>query len=283
MFFGYNTNGFAHHRLADTLMILKDIGYDAVAITLERDHLDPPDQQGVDACVRSIAPLIESTGLRPTIETGARFILDPWRKHQPTLLSAATKDARRRIDFIIAAIDVASKINADTVSLWSGASDDGADEPTLWKRLTRSLAVVLDHAASRGVRLALEPEPAMFVDTMARFGELIDRVPDACLGLTLDIGHLMCLDDGNLDRHLDTWGDRLCNVHIEDMRRGVHEHLMFGEGEINFDASMRSFVRAAYTGPLHVELSRHSHVAIGAARRSHRFLTNLKQEACSGC
>ena len=30
------------------------------------------------------------------------------------------------------------------------------------------------------------------------------------------------------------WADRLVNVHIEDMRAGVHDHLMFGEGEIDF-------------------------------------------------
>lgn len=277
MYFGYNTNGFAHHRLADTLEIIAEIGYDAAAITLEAEHLDPPNQRGVDACVRAIAPLIEATGLRPTIETGARFILDPRRKHQPTLLSAGPADVRTRVELLNAAIDVASQVNADSVSLWSGVSDDGADETTSWNRLTESLSSVLNHAASRGVRLAFEPEPGMFVDTMARFAELIDRVPDAALGLTIDIGHVMCLDDGQLDRHLDRWRDRLCNIHIEDMHRGLHEHLMFGDGEIDFDAVLRSLRRAGYTGPAHVELSRHSHMAVDAARRSHRFLTAVNR------
>ena len=59
---GYNTNGFAHHRLGDALTILAEIGYRSVALTLEHDQLDPPDRTGIDACVRSLKPLIDEAG-----------------------------------------------------------------------------------------------------------------------------------------------------------------------------------------------------------------------------
>ena len=37
----------------------------------------------------------------------------------------------------------------------------------------------------------------------------------------------------------------LWNVHIEDMRTGVHDHLMFGEGEIDFAEVLRRWTRSA--------------------------------------
>jgi sugar phosphate isomerase/epimerase len=70
------------------------------------------------------------------------------------------------------------------------------------------------------------------------------------------------------------WRDALVNVHIEDMRAGVHEHLMFGEGEIDFAPILRAFVDIGYRGGLHVELSRHSHDAPRIARQAFEFLSS---------
>ena len=46
---GYNTNGFAHHTLEDAVAILAEIGYESVAVTLERDLLDPRDARATGA------------------------------------------------------------------------------------------------------------------------------------------------------------------------------------------------------------------------------------------
>lgn len=275
MLLGYNTNGFAHHRLEDALAIIAELGYGSVALTLERGELDPPDRRGVAACVQRIAPLLAGSGLHVTIETGSRFILDPRRKHQPTLVSRAAADRARRVEFLKAAIDVAAGLNADSVSLWSGAADDGAGFDGAWPRLIEGLREVLDHAAARGVRLGFEPEPGMVVDTMERFGRLHREIGSPLLGLTLDVGHVYCLGDGEPGEHIRRFRDVLWNVHIEDMRRGRHEHLPFGEGDMDFPPIFAALREIGYAGPVHVELSRHSHDAVEAARRAMEFLRPL--------
>lgn len=272
MHLGYNTNGFPHHRIEDTLAILAEIGYESVALTLEHDHLSPPTPAGVSSTVALLKPLLVQTGFRVTIETGARFMLDPRRKHQPTLVSASVDDRRRRIEFLKAAIDIAAELSADSVSLWSGTPDDEAAPNELFDRLTHALSIVLDHARTRDVRLSFEPEPGMFIDTMASHERLVAAVSHPLLGLTLDVGHIHCLGDGNLADHVRQWKDRLWNVHLEDMRYGRHEHMMFGEGEIDFQAVTRTLKEADYAGPVHVELSRHGHDAVNIARRSYEFL-----------
>src|SRR5205807_3610231 len=123
MRFGYNTNGFAHHRLEDAVAILADLGYDSIAITLDYHTLNPSDPNLPDQ-LRAVRDIVQCRNLRTVIETGARFLLDPWRKHQPALLSADPAQRQQRIDFLLQAIDIARELSADAVSFWSGAADD---------------------------------------------------------------------------------------------------------------------------------------------------------------
>ena len=269
---GYNTNGFTDHRLEDAIAILAEIGYQSVAVTLESNLLDPPDPRGVACAVERLKPLVDRGGLGVTIETGSRFILDPRRKHQPTLLSGSEDDRRTRLEFLKAAVDVAAEVGAESVSLWSGTADDNANVGELFARLTIGLTELLDHAASRGVRLSFEPEPGMFIDTMAKFGQLYREMAHPQFGLTLDVGHVYCLVDGLPDELIQQWRNVLWNVHMEDMRRDVHEHLMFGAGEMDFAPIFQALHEIDYPGPVHVELPRHSHNAVEVARRSFEFL-----------
>ncbi len=271
---GYNTNGFAHHRLEDALAILAELGYQSVALTLDYHTLNPydPDTSRQLPLVRAN---LQNRGLAVVIETGARFLLDPWRKHQPTLLSTDAEARQRRLDFLRRAVDVAAALHAEAVSFWSGTAMEPASEETLMDRLVQGCRQLCAYAEERQVRLAFEPEPGMFIDTMARFAPLHQRVAHPLFGLTIDIGHLHCMGETPIAAHLRRWRDWLWNIHIEDMRRGVHDHLMFGEGEIDFTEVMTTLAEIGYSGGVHVELSRHSHDAVETARRARAFLSRL--------
>jgi len=281
---GYNTNGLAFHRLQDALRLIAETGFKSVALTLDYQHLDPTDRESAVRAAASLRPLIGRLGLRVTIETGARFILDPRHKHQPTLISAKQSDRRRRIELLKTAIDVAATLQADSVSLWSGGPDD-EDEAgarfqsrtsNLRRRLLASLTQVLQHARRVGVKLAFEPEPGMFIDRMAGYASLCRQLDDPLFGLTLDVGHVHCLNDGDVCEHIRAGKDRLWNVHVADMRRGVHEHLMFGEGQIDFAPIFQTLREIEYAGPVHVELSRHSYDAVRAMQQAWGFVKRLE-------
>ncbi|MEZ6109664.1 MAG: sugar phosphate isomerase/epimerase family protein [Pirellulaceae bacterium] len=274
MLLGYNTNGLAHHSPLDAIAVLADIGYRSVALTIDHSTLNPfSPRQAFERQLCDIRTLLESHGMRSVIETGARFLLDPWVKHEPTLVSSTADDRRRRIDFLREAIDIAAELGADCVSFWSGIARDDASEQELLDRLAAGLHDVIAYADQRKITLGFEPEPGMFIDTMAHFDRLLQWVDAPHFRLTLDVGHLYCQGEVPIADYIHRWGSRIVNVHLEDMRAGVHEHLMFGEGEMDFPPILKAIREVGYEGGVHVELSRHSHDGPNAARRAYEFLS----------
>jgi L-ribulose-5-phosphate 3-epimerase len=268
---GYNTNGFAHHRLDDALAILADLGYESVALTIDHHVLNPFEPE-LPKRTEHVRQLLDKLQLRCVVETGARFLLDPRHKHQPTLISPTSDERERRLGFLCEAVQIARELGADAISFWSGTATDDAPAETLMERLVDSCLRLADFAETRDVRLAFEPEPGMFIATLAQFTPFFEAMRSPCFGLTLDMGHLHCQGEEPIAEHIKTWRNNLWNVHIEDMRRGVHEHLMFGEGEMDFPPLLRALKDIDYTGGIHVELSRHGHDAVNAATRAIAFL-----------
>jgi len=274
MLLGYNTNGFAFHRLKDAVLILHELGYSAVGLTLDVHHLNPFDA-GPEISAQRLRNVLDRFGMRCVVETGARFLLDSRRKHQPTLVDPSETERSKRIDFLLTSLQLASLLGADAVSFWAGTPPDGCADDLARERLLQSLPPLLKKAKSIGVPLALEPEPGMAVATAEQGMEIVRRVGDPSLGLTIDVGHVHCNSEGDVPAILRSVGDRLLNVHLEDMKAGVHDHLMFGEGEMEFPPIFEALKAIGYSKGVYVELSRHAHDAVVAAATAMAFLKPL--------
>jgi sugar phosphate isomerase/epimerase len=262
----YGTNGFADHRLGDALAVLADLGYGGVALTLDHQHLDPFAPDLADR-TRSVARQLERHGLAVAVETGARYLMDPHHKHEPTLVSAEGRE--RRLDLLLRAVDVAADLGAPVVSLWSGILPPGTAAAEGWRRVLSGLEQVLPHAEHRGVVLAVEPEPGMFLERAADVLELRRRLGDPQhVQVTLDVGHLRCNEDDDPAAVVRAVGHALAHVQVDDMRRGVHEHLELGTGEVDLPPVLAALEEVGYRGLLAVELPRHSHAAPLVAARS---------------
>ena len=271
---GYNTNGMAHHDPMEAIELLAELGFESVAITVDHPWLSPK-SSNLESQLNAIRKALEQHGMGSVIETGARFLLDPKVKHFPTLMEPDDGCSVIRSEFLKFCIRLAAQLNSDCVSLWSGAAAPSETESDNWNRLSDRLGRILDYAEGLDVVVGFEPEPGMFIDTVTRYGELKSRLAHSNLKMTLDVGHLHCLGELPIEEKIRSWSDDIVNVHIEDMRLGVHDHLMFGEGEIDFPPVIQAFADIGYSGGLHVELSRHSHNAVETARASRQFLAAM--------
>lgn len=257
---GYQTNGLQNHRLGDALRLLAEHGYAAVGITPDTCHLDPfatSDRELADT-----ARLLADLGLLPVMETGARFLLDPRQKHEPTLMTADPAARERRFAYYQRVAAMGARLGAKVLSFWAGIDrqPDAGSRDRLLAGVRRTCAVV----RAEGLEPALEPEPGMAVETVADWRALQADLGTEAPGLTLDVGHLYAVDEGDPCAVLAAAGPFLRQVHLEDMRRGVHEHLPPGTGDVDFDGVLSTLEKTGYDGPVCFELSRSSHVAPSA-------------------
>jgi len=279
---GYNTNGLAHHRVLDALELVSELGYEALSITPDVGQLDPfrLDREEV-AAVRARA---EELGLELTLESGARYLLDPLRKHRPNLLDDDPAERARRTELLLRHVDLAADLGASVLALWAGAAEDGAvgdrrdgkrASEELWRRLCDGLRPVLARGRAQGVQIAFEPEPGMFVERPAGYVELVERLGKDGdeLGLALDLGHCHATRDLPVADVIRRFAPRLVLVQLDDSKDGEHVHRMFGEGDLDLPSALGALLEVGFDGVAAVELSRDSHRGPEAAREA---LTRLR-------
>ena len=252
---GWNSNSFQSHRLEEVLPMLADLGYGAVAITPDVPHLDPRYTTPED--LRRVGAKCAELKLDVVVETGARYLLDPQRKHRPNLLEVDdSKDIRFK--FLRHMVEWCDLLGAKVLSFWSGAMPEGQTTEGAAARLADACENLHSLSERYGVTLGLEPEPGHFVETLEDYGRFCKANP-GLVKLTLDTGHLLANEEGQPAAQLENWKDEIVNLQLDDAHYGIHEHLPPGEGEVDWPAFWLAVAQAELSCPACWELSRDSH------------------------
>jgi sugar phosphate isomerase/epimerase len=257
MLLGYHTNSLQNHRLPEALELLAENGYRAVAITPDTCHLDPATT--TDRELDEVARQLRDLGLLPVMETGARFVLDPRTKHEPTLMTRDAAARQRRVDFYRRIAAMGARLGARVVSFWAGIDRRPGPDSGPW--LLDGVRAACAAIRAEGLAPSLEPEPGMAIETVADWHRVRAELGAEAPAMTLDIGHLYAVWEGDPVATITANVPFLAQVHLEDMRRGEHEHLLPGTGDVDFDGCLSSLYRHSYGGPVCFELSRSSHCA----------------------
>ncbi len=136
-----------------------------MALTLDIHHLDPFDPDFL-LNTRHVAARLRALNLGCVVETGARFLLDPRAKHEPTLLTADPDGRARRVDFLTRALTVVAETRRRGDELLGRRAQARRDPEQARGWLLEGVAEVVRRAEAMGVVAALEPEPGMLVETV---------------------------------------------------------------------------------------------------------------------
>ncbi|AFM26977.1 sugar phosphate isomerase/epimerase family protein [Desulfomonile tiedjei] len=270
----FSTNAFVRRSIVQAVESIAAIGYPGIELLADSPHLYADSVS--ESELSKLASVLDRTGLEVAninANTAVGYYgRDFWEPLFEPSIANPDPDLRRwRLDYSKKCIDMAQVLNARCVSLTSGKLVPGTPPDESLGLLIASLEELVTYAEKKAIRIGIEYEPGLIVECCEELAELLDRIDSPYLGANLDLGHSHVLKEDSR-AVLRTLGKRVFHVHIEDIRKRKHYHLIPGTGDIDFPNLFAGLRSIGYTGFTTVELYTYPHEPETAAEQAFRYL-----------
>ncbi|MCC7096318.1 MAG: sugar phosphate isomerase/epimerase [Thermomonas sp.] len=261
----YSTFGLTNLDFLDAIDAVDRAGYAGIEISFHRDQFNPFDID--DAYLDVVKQRLDARRVQACCVATASHFFDPHRPHEPSLMALEKAARMRRIDLVKRGIHVARKLGVNLVTFGSGfIRDDHVAHPEvdptalLVDSIRECLREIRD---DEDITLLIEPEPGMYIETMAQGLDLLEKVGSEKFKLHIDICHAYCSETDYIGA-LRAAAPQARYLHISDARKGynlkiVHDHDALAP-DLNFASTLVHFPDTAdfllldRTHPIHFPL-----------------------------
>jgi sugar phosphate isomerase/epimerase len=273
----FSTNAYTKFSLLDALRGIHSAGFTGVEILADVPHAYPGsiDDVGMVAICREIDRLnLEVSNINANCSFGYWKDAPPEAYFEPSLISPNPRHRADRTELIFKALDFAKAVGAGNISITSGRCLGGMPPDKAAVQFAESIRPILDRADQLNVNVGIECEPGLFVEYAHELADWIKQLNHPRLGANLDIGHSQVLGE-DLAGAIQTLGDRIWNMHVEDIPGRKHYHLIPGEGTLPWATVITSLREIGYSRFMTVELYTQTENPQLAAEKSYSFLSKL--------
>jgi sugar phosphate isomerase/epimerase len=272
----FSTNAFKKTTLSEAIDAIASIGYRGVELMADVPHAYPPtftaeQRQQVKSQIAALGLEVSNVNAFTHFAAGDTY--------HPSWIEDDEAKRETRIAHTLACIDLAAEFGAKTLSLQPGGPMIGTNltRPVAGQRFAEGLMRLIPRAKERGIVLAVEPEPGLFIETAKEYLKFKQEFfrDEPLVRMNCDIGHLFCVgeDPANIIRAMP---EQIAHVHLEDIGSNrVHQHLTPGKGAINFRLIFAALNDIGYTGWVTVELYPYETTAAGVAKLAYEHLQTL--------
>lgn len=272
----FSTNAFKQNTLHEAIRTLADIGYRGVEVMADKPHMRP--DTFTDAEARETRKLLDDLGLVVSnVNAFTGFCFSDGDTYHPTWVERDPHRRRQRVDHTLRVIELAAAVGGSHVSLQPAGPYMGRDVDALFEVFAEGLNRCVDHARACGVTLGVEPEPGLLIERSEQFDRLKKTwfADEPVIQMNSDLGHLYCVREDPC-AVLRSHAGVIRHVHIEDIGpERVHQHLVPGEGVIDFREIFQTLDAIGYAGMVTVELYPYTSSAADVARRAFDVLTPM--------
>jgi sugar phosphate isomerase/epimerase len=276
----FSSNAYMHFSIEDTIAKIADLGYTGIEILADVPHAWPAGllQERKD----SIRSALEKHKL--TISNVNAFMMnaiaDPrqpywhpgWTDPDPHYRAIRREHTKR-------ALRLAAELGAPNITTEPGGL---LTKEQTWEEAGKifydELMPCVEVAEQVHVKLLIEPEPELFIETFGQYLQFMQRIKSPWVGLNFDIGHAYCVGE-DPEVWIAKMRSHTVHYHFEDIAATrVHKHLIPGHGAIDFSATLLEINKTGYRGWITVELYPYIEDPDNAAREARRYLTALMQK-----
>jgi sugar phosphate isomerase/epimerase len=234
---------FPRYTILEALQVICRLGFEGVEISLETDEFTP-DRVTLQRAAQ-VREQVAQLGLDPHVLGYHKdYIYDD-----------------EQLGLMQDAIRLAPAFGADMLIFSGGSKRAGADGEAEWQRMIERTRPLVRLAEEVGITLAQEFEPGFIVGSTSDLLRLFDEIPSPALAANLDLGHVFLCDPDPLSAIAQLKG-KIVHGHIENMRAGVHNHLLPQEGDMNLAAYLSALREAGFTGALALDLYAYDYEAV---------------------
>jgi fructoselysine 3-epimerase len=270
----FSTNAYTRYSLLEAMRGIKSAGYEGIEILADVPHAYPARLESDD--VTTVRDELDRLGLQVSNING-NCSFGYWKDappepyFEPSLISPDPRHREDRVQLILSTLQFAHDVGSANISITSGRMLGGMPPERAARQFAESIRPILDEADRLKVNVGIECEPGLFLEYVLELREWIDRLGHPRLGANLDIGHSQVIGESIPDV-VRMLGNRIWNLHVEDIPGRKHYHMIPGEGSIDWIALRDALEEIRYDRFLTVELYTHSADPQSAAEKSIRFL-----------
>ncbi|MBV6394558.1 MAG: hypothetical protein HFACDABA_00124 [Anaerolineales bacterium] len=239
----YSTFGLTNLDFLRAIEVVDQAGYPGVELSFHRDQFNPFNltDDDLDAIKRKLDSLEVTAACMST----ASHFFTPQRPHEPSLMTPDLAGRKRRIDLVRRGVHVARRLGIPLVSFGSGfIRDEHVSNPSVHPRellvdsIHQCLSLLRD---DDNITLLIEPEPGMYIETLAQGMDLVDEIGSSRFQLHLDLNHNYCSETNYLEA-LGKAAPRAKFLHVSDSQEGYNLKLVKASDDLKMDLNFAKYL-----------------------------------------
>jgi len=276
MIFGYSTNAFVKYSLDESLEKIAVLGFRGTEIMGDRPHLYPPDFKAAD--LTRIKKILEKHNMKVTnLNSFTLFAVGD--TYLPSWIEPEKERRNIRIQHTLDCLKVAKDLECNNISIPPGGPLNNLSRKDAMALFHQGLEQVVPKAEELNVKILVEPEPDLLMESTKEFKPFIKDVQSKMVGLNFDIGHFFCAGEDPAKAFEELF-EYVGHVHIEDIAATrIHNHLIAGRGVIGFLDIFKTMVDLKYQGDISLELYPYVDTPELAGQESLEYLRPIFKEA----